>query len=240
MYGLSTDTTPTFMSKDSSGNVRVMASIPGTTNTYDLGSSSLKWKDFYMAGNASIGGTLAVTGASTLTGAVAVTGDFAVATSKFTVASASGNTVVAGTLGVTGNVAVNTSKFTVAAATGNTVIAGTLMPSVHATQDFGADTTRWGNGYFGGLVGVTGALGVGGAITGSTGLTVNGKLSGTSKVADFNSTTGAVVLPRMTSTQRDALTAEAGMMIYCTSDNEFYGYVGSTWTRLLTSASFFL
>lgn len=35
-------------------------------------------------------------------GAVNVAGDFSVATSKFTVASASGNTVVAGTLGVTG------------------------------------------------------------------------------------------------------------------------------------------
>ena len=50
--------------------------------------------------------------------------DFAV-TTKFTVASATGNTAVSGTLGVTGDFAVNTNKFTVAASSGNTVIAGT-------------------------------------------------------------------------------------------------------------------
>ena len=40
---------------------------PKTTNTVDIGSSSLKFKDLYLAGNASIGGTLAVTGVATLT-----------------------------------------------------------------------------------------------------------------------------------------------------------------------------
>jgi hypothetical protein len=71
------------------------------------------------------------------TGAAHVGGNFDVATTKFTVAAASGNTAVAGTLGVTGtstlaavnisgDVAVATNKFTVAAASGNTVVAGTL------------------------------------------------------------------------------------------------------------------
>jgi hypothetical protein len=40
---------------------------PKTTNTVDIGSSSLKFKDLFLAGNASIGGTLAVTGVATLT-----------------------------------------------------------------------------------------------------------------------------------------------------------------------------
>ena len=53
-------------------------------------------------------------------------GDFSVATNKFTVASASGNTAVAGTLGATGDFAVNTNKFTVAASSGNTAVAGTF------------------------------------------------------------------------------------------------------------------
>ncbi len=53
-------------------------------------------------------------------------GDFSVATNKFTVASATGNTAVAGTLGATGDFAVNTNKFTVTAASGNTSVAGTL------------------------------------------------------------------------------------------------------------------
>jgi hypothetical protein len=40
---------------------------PKTTNTVDIGSSSLKFKDLYLAGNASFGGTLAVTGVATFT-----------------------------------------------------------------------------------------------------------------------------------------------------------------------------
>jgi len=64
--------------------------------------------------------------AANFSGAVDVAGAFSVATNKFTVANATGNTVVAGTLAVTGDVAVNTNKFTVAASSGNTAIAGTL------------------------------------------------------------------------------------------------------------------
>jgi hypothetical protein len=40
---------------------------PKTTNTVDIGSSALKFKDLFLAGNGSIGGTLAVTGVATLT-----------------------------------------------------------------------------------------------------------------------------------------------------------------------------
>ena len=40
---------------------------PKTTNTVDVGSSLLKFKDLYLAGNASIGGTLAITGVATFT-----------------------------------------------------------------------------------------------------------------------------------------------------------------------------
>jgi len=39
---------------------------PATTNTVDIGSSSLNYKDLHLAGNALIGGTLGVTGLSTL------------------------------------------------------------------------------------------------------------------------------------------------------------------------------
>jgi hypothetical protein len=39
---------------------------PKTTNTVDLGSNALKFKDLFLAGNASVGGTLAVTGVATL------------------------------------------------------------------------------------------------------------------------------------------------------------------------------
>ncbi len=40
--------------------------LPDTDNTHDIGSSSLKFKDLYLAGNASVGGTLEVTGTTTL------------------------------------------------------------------------------------------------------------------------------------------------------------------------------
>ena len=43
---------------------------PKTTNTVDIGSSSLKFKDLYLAGNASIAGALAITGATTLSAAL--------------------------------------------------------------------------------------------------------------------------------------------------------------------------
>lgn len=40
---------------------------PKTTNTVDLGSSALRYKDLYLAGNASIAGTLGITGVATFT-----------------------------------------------------------------------------------------------------------------------------------------------------------------------------
>jgi hypothetical protein len=50
-------------------DVTISSTILGakTTNTVDIGSNSLKFKDLYLAGNASIGGTLSITGVATLT-----------------------------------------------------------------------------------------------------------------------------------------------------------------------------
>lgn len=62
-----------------------------TDATYDIGASgATRPRDLFLSRNAVIGGT------------EDVAGNFSVATNKFTVAAASGNTVVAGTLGVTG------------------------------------------------------------------------------------------------------------------------------------------
>ena len=74
------------------------------------------------------------------------------------------------------------------------------------------------------------------------GLTVQGAL--TAESATFSSlvtvnngltvssTSAALVLPRMTTTQRNALTAAEGMIIFNTSDDKFQGYTGSTWVNL--------
>jgi hypothetical protein len=58
--------------------------------------------------------------------AINMSGNLAIATTKFTVAAASGNTLAAGTFDVTGNFNVNTNKFSVVASSGNTTVAGTV------------------------------------------------------------------------------------------------------------------
>jgi len=45
-------------------------------------------------------------------------------------------------------------------------------------------------------------------------------------------TTGTLTLPRMTTTQRDALTAAVGMIVYNTTDSKFQGYAASGWVNL--------
>ncbi len=47
---------------------------------------------------------------------------------------------------------------------------------------------------------------------------------------DINSAAGALLLPRMTTASRDALTPAGGMMIYNTDLNRFQGYLGGTVT----------
>ena len=87
---------------------------PKTTNTVDLGSSSLRYKDLFLAGNAAITGTLGVTGATTLSAAltyggvtlsnaVTGTGNMVLSASPTLTGTLSGaNASLSGTLGVTG------------------------------------------------------------------------------------------------------------------------------------------
>jgi hypothetical protein len=70
--------------------------VPSVTATYDLGSSSLKYRDGYFSRNVLIGGTLGVTGATSLSSTANVVGDFSVNTNKFNVTASNGNTSVAG------------------------------------------------------------------------------------------------------------------------------------------------
>ena len=70
--------------------------IPDEDDTYDLGSSSYKWKDLYLSEDIVAGGTLAVTGASTLTGAVgagAITSTGAVSGTSLTTAGTITSTI---------------------------------------------------------------------------------------------------------------------------------------------------
>ena len=50
---------------------------------------------------------------------------------------------------------------------------------------------------------------------------------------EVSSTTGGVIMPRMTTTQRNAIASPAnGEMVYDTDLNKFYGYANNAWTAL--------
>lgn len=102
------------------------------------------------------------------TTSVNATGDFSVATSKFTVASASGNTLVAGTLNVTGTSTV-----------GSLTTAGNISTSAGTISSYGAITqTQSGqNNSLAGNLAITGNLNVTGATTLTGNLSVPGTLS---------------------------------------------------------------
>jgi hypothetical protein len=110
---------------------------PKTTNTIDLGTSSLKYKDAYLAGDlslgdaATIGGALSVTGASTLASL-----------------SVTGNTTLTGNLTANGNTTLGdaaTDTVTV-----NADIASNLIPSVDDSYDLGAVGSEWRDAYIDG------------------------------------------------------------------------------------------
>lgn len=54
-----------------------------------------------------------------------------------------------------------------------------------------------------------------------------------SALVELSSTTGALLLSRMTTAQRDALTPVNGMIIYNTTTAKFQGYEAGAWTNLI-------
>jgi len=152
---------------------------PKTTNTVDLGTSSLKYKDAYLAGDlslgdaATIGGALSVTGAATLSSTLAVTGN-QTNTGDLTV---NGNTTL-------GNAATDT-------VTVNADIASNVIPHVDDSYDLGAVGSEWRDIYIDGTAYIdtgsidtanvtTLAVSGNGTITGN--LTVDGSLSASGSI----------------------------------------------------------
>lgn len=66
----------------------------------------------------------------------------------------------------------------------------------------------------------------------STGFIGLGGTPATSAVLDLQATTGALLVPRMTSVQRDALTPSNGMIIYNTTTATMQGYIASAWANM--------
>ncbi|MEQ9656965.1 tail fiber domain-containing protein, partial [Fulvivirga sp.] len=65
----------------------------------------------------------------------------------------------------------------------------------------------------------------------SDGLVINGDNLNTSSVLDINSTTKGILVPRLTTVQRDAIASPAtGLMVYNSTTNGFNFFNGSIWT----------
>ena len=90
-----------------------------TTNTVDLGTSSLKFKDFYLAGNALIGGTLGVTGATTLSAALTYGG-----VTLSNAVTGTGNMVLSASPTLTGTITAAAANFSGAVAFNGTTTIG--------------------------------------------------------------------------------------------------------------------
>jgi len=102
-------------------DVTVSTTVLGvkTTNTVDLGTSSLKFKDFYLAGAASIGGTLGVTGATTLSAALTYGG-----VTLSNAVTGTGNMVLSASPTLTGTITAAAANFSGAVAFNGTTTIG--------------------------------------------------------------------------------------------------------------------
>jgi hypothetical protein len=116
--------------------------------------------------------------------------------------------IIGTTVRSTGNFDVNTNKFTVTASNGNTVVAGTLK----STGNFDVNTNKF-------------------TVNATTGNTAAaGSISGTS--VEVTGTAGSVKLPTLTTTQRNALSAANGMLVYNSTTSKIEAYAGGAWVQL--------
>lgn len=70
------------------------------------------------------------------------------------------------------------------------------------------------------------------------GVTIGGTPANNSAILDLQSTDKGILIPRMTLAERgDIYPLTAGLMIFCTTDNSFYYYNGTTWAKIATGTS---
>ena len=163
---------------------------PKTTNTVDLGTSSLKYKNAYLAGNLNIGGSVTSSGAVNL-GSTAITGTLSVSTDTTLTGNltANGNTIL-------GNAATDT-------VTVNADVASNLIPSVDDSYDLGAVGSEWRDAYIDGTANIdTAAIDTANVstlnVSGNAAVTGNLSVTGTinASITGVASTANALTTPR--------------------------------------------
>lgn len=127
---------------------------PKSNNTVDLGTTGLRYKDFYLAGNSDIDGTMNVAGATALGNSLSVG----------TTLSVTSDTTVGGNLDVTGNITVDgnatiAGNLTFGDAATDTVafsadVNSNIIPSADDTYDLGAVGSEWRNLYVDGTANI--------------------------------------------------------------------------------------
>lgn len=80
---------------------------------------------------------------------------------------------------------------------------------------------------------ITALVGISNASIAQVAINTNGAEANASSLLDVSSTTKGILVPRMTSTERDAISNPAtGLLIYQTNLSAFVFYNGSTWVRV--------
>ena len=196
--------------------------IPKTTNSYDLGTSLLRWRKLYsntldvsgattLTGDITAGGKLNVTGLTTLS-TLTTTGLATLNNASITNdASVGGNLTVTGTTSVTGN------------------IIGNLVPNT-TTQNIGSLTNYWQNAYFSGSLNFANFLASGNTISVTN---TNGSITlqpnGTGNV--IISSTKSLQIPVGNISARPGTPAN-GMIRYNSELTQYEGYSAGNWSSL--------
>lgn len=145
------------------------AITPPTTNTVDIGSSSLKYKDIHLAGNALVGGTMGVTGLSTLAQLNSTTSTLGSVTVGGSGSNGSINGVVIGNTNPT-----SIAGTTVSASSGFT---GDLTGNVAGNVTASSGTSTFNN------------LSINGTLTGNLTGGITGNVTATTGSSQFNDVT---------------------------------------------------
>ena len=80
---------------------------------------------------------------------------------------------------------------------------------------------------------------VSGALMAQQNLGINTTSPDPSALVDMTSTSKGLLIPRMTTIQREAVPSPAqGLLVYCTSDSSFYVFIGTEWNPLVIASTY--